>query len=480
MNSRIELGQPIFFIDPDYSIQKCSQRLKRDLENVDESELVGQKCHQLFFQIDEPCRRCPVSRAVALKSAFEQELENEPLQGRAHKRRAVATPIQDANGEVQHLIVDCLGDGISIHPKSKHMHEAPRHTSAPPKQPFNRSVLLDRDFSIMLFNEGVKRSTQQGHVELVGHNLFAVAPYYNRQEIRRRLENFVYHADQMTIEFETDDSIYGGGRTRHIVEKMHGHGHVAAVSLRSVSAEKHQYEEKKYFKEQLKMLSQFAGRMAHDVKNALALIATNADFIVNEAPATDMTGAPNNVAQYADIIQKHVKQIVGIVEHANSLKVHNWETIAESDLTQLLNRVVTITQLSKPFISHDVSLKIRGAVPRILTSEFYLERALTELVKAILLNADEKSSLKIMLSHEQDTDCFLIAFRCRQQTNLFKDLDVKLQHFFVAKKQWDPVLLGLLIAYAAVLIQDGSMQTTLLENGEFQIVLKLPRAPKMQ
>jgi nitrogen-specific signal transduction histidine kinase len=477
VKSKHEFGQPIFFIDPDYNIRKCSKRVKSILEYTDESELVGQKCHQLFYRSDEPCRFCPVSRAVLLKTVVEQKIESDSMNDNAAFRTAIATPIQDESGEVQHLVVACLGENFSI-PQNEKRSEPPTVKSA--DSPFsNGCILLDRDMSIILFNNDIKRLVDHEGSDIIGRNLFTIVPFYNRPDIRNRIEDFMFQNEKIKIEFETVDAGGGAARIKHVVEKMDGHGHLDAVLLRSTRVETKSFDDKKALKEQLKILSQFAGRMAHDVKNALALISTNADFIYSEAPETDMTGAKNNIAQYAEIIQKHVKQIVGIVEHANSLKVHNWDTTAESDLAQLLNRVVTITQLSKPYISHNVSLKINGAMPRIITSELYLERALTELVKSILQSAEQDSSLKINVSHEPARDEFFITFVFRQQSNLFSELDAKLKQFYVAKKQWDPEMLGLLIAYAAVLIQDGSMQTTLLDTGEFQLRLSLPRAPKL-
>ncbi len=474
MKSKHEFGQPIFFIDPDFNIRKCSKSLKSILEPVDESELVGRKCHQLFYQSDTPCRFCPAARALFVKSVVEQEIDAKPMNGGAEKRTAVATPIPDAHGAVKHLLMNCLGENISIHKIA----DQQKCESKPLKTiPPNQCVLLDRDMSIILFDSELRTFVGNESSELIGRNLFATAPYYNRPDIRNQLESFVFQHEKTSVEFETDDTTFGGGRTRHVAEKMHGHGYMDAVLLRSSVVEK-TGDEKKAYVAQLKMLSRFAGRMAHDVKNALALISTNADFIASEAPDMDITGEKNNIAEYAEIIQKHVKQIVGIVEHANSLKVHNWETTAESDLAQLLNRVVTITQLSKPYISHDVSLKINGALPRIITSELYLERALTELVKSILLNAQSDSSLKIQVQHDTACDTFIMTFTFRQQTNVFSELETNLKQFYAVKKQWEAERLGLLIAYAAVLIQSGSMQTTLLDNGEFQLTLKLPRAPQ--
>lgn len=477
--SRTEFGQPIFFIDPDYRIKKCSKRVKSILEHAGESELVGQKCHQLFFQLDSPCRLCPVSRSIVMKTMVEQEIQRDSFNGRSSTRLAVATPIQDSNGRVQHIIMDCLGTDYSLPPKKENVEPMPAAHKSKVGRPFpsSQSVLLDRDMAIILYSPSVKSVLSQESVDLIGHNLFTVSSYFNRPIIRNRLEDFIFNDDKAITVFETDDKIYGGNRTKHVIEKLSGHGYGDAILLRSTTVEKERDESKKILKEQLKLSSEFASRMAHDVKNALALISTNADFIYSEAPDTDMTGQRNDIAKYAEIIQKHVKQIVNIVEYANSLKLHNWDTIAESDLAQLLNRVVTITQLSKPYVNHNVSLKNGENLPRIVTSELYLERALTELVKSLLMNAEDNSELYIELSHEPAHDFFILILTCRQQTDILSDIETKLQQFYVSKKQWDPEILGMLIAYSAVLIQDGSMESELLDNGEFRLILKLPRTP---
>lgn len=478
MKNKTEFGQPIFFIDPHYDIRKCSRSLNR-ISGIDESTVVGQKCYHHFYHLDVPCHRCPVSRSVETKTIVEHDIQRKGPSGHVFSKVAIATPIQDTSGTVQYVIMDCL-DNVAFQTKD----EKTKPSSAVVHQKENKkyqaahTILLDRDLSIMLYNTCAKSILTNKHNDIIGKNLFTVSRYFNRPEIRDRLDNFVSSDDKEMLEFEIDDQTYDD-RTKYSVEKLSGHRLRDAILLRSIRVDNDYAAEKQILKEKLKISSQFASRMAHDVKNALALISTNADFIRSEAPDTDMAGTPNQIEKYVKIIQDHIKKIVTIVEYANSIKAHNWDRVAESDLVQILNRVVTITRLSKPFINHNVTLKNGEHLPRIITSELYLERALTELVKSLLLNAEENSDLAIVLSHEPALDEFVLTLTCRQKADIFSELEAKLEQFYINQKQWEQEQLGILISYAAVLIQDGSMRSTRLDSGESRITLKLPRAARM-
>ncbi|MBN1478943.1 sensor histidine kinase [candidate division KSB1 bacterium] len=374
MDNEAELGRPIFFIDRDYTIEKTSKNLTRKAGIHDEASLSGSKCHRLFFNFDSPCRNCPVSRAIAFKTAVEEEIKLDPQDAFSFTRHAIATPILDDNSEIQHLIIDCLGDDITIYSAEKH-------------------------------------ATQ----------------------------STTYSID----EFENDELF----QTR-------------------------------LCREQTKALSAFASRMAHDIKNVLALISTNVDSIVQETQAQAAHLDSNKIAEQAAKIQHHIENIVELVDVANSLKVHNWETIAESDLADMLSRVLTLTQLNQPYAHLDIQLEIADNLPRIITSEIYLERALNELLRSILSNSVENGIVNIHLDYVRDGDYFIFVIRCRQDQNIFDDLRSMIQQFYTQKKSCDKTKIGLLIAYASILVHNGSMNYRLLEDGEFSIVFKLPRVLK--
>ena len=115
---------------------------------------------------------------------FESDLDD----ARDQSRTAVATPIQNENGDVLHLVMDCLDTNFSI-PQNEERSEPPTDQPVSAVSPFlNGCILLDRDMSIILFNSGIKSLIEHNGSELIGRNLFTVVPFYNRPEIRNRLE----------------------------------------------------------------------------------------------------------------------------------------------------------------------------------------------------------------------------------------------------------------------------------------------------
>lgn len=372
VDNAAEFGRPIFFIDRDYTIEKTSKSLTLKAGAKETTSLAGYKCHRLFFKLDYPCRNCPVSRAMAFKTVVEEEIKLDPHAAFAFTRRATATPILDENGETRHLIIDCLGDDITIHYEKSSSHQA---AFLPP------DTLHNEDFT-----------------------------------------------------------------------------------------------QAKMLKEQTKALSAFAGRMAHDINNSLALISTHADAILQNTQVQTEKLDANEISEYAAKIQQHVKHIVERLDVANSLKVHHWETIAESDFADLLKRVLTLTQLNQPCAHNDIQLKIADKLPPILTSEVYLERALTELLRSILANSEKDGIMNIHLDYFGNGDYFILAIRCRQRRDIFDSLQSILQQFYTQKSSVDKVQLGLLIAYATIRVHGGSMHYRLLSDGEYHIAIQLPRA----
>ena len=469
MENKTEFGHPTFFINPDYKIEKLSKNLMQKLQAEDASTFIGRSCHRLFFNLDHPCRLCPVAHAVTFKTSIEQDIKKTDQPDSEPARHAVATPVLEKDGSIRHLIIDCLGHEINMFMDGENLASGVGAVEKLQNRTNERkSVLLDRDLSVILYNQGVK-SILPENTDTIGRNVFAAIPYYNRPEIRNPIEDLIFHRAKTILYFETDDSAFGNGQTQHRAEKLIGNSSLDAVFLSSRPLDAGEPRDREQIKAHIRILSQFSSRMAHDIKNDLALISTNTEFILQDA-----ADSPEIVA-CAEKIRERIKRIVEIVEYANSLKVHNWEQTTECNLPQLLNRVITVLQLSKPFSNHDVQIKATDGLPNIVTSEFYLERALTELIKVVLLNSEDKDDLLILLDYEREEDAIRITFKCRQHKDIYRDLEAQLTQFYISKQAADSVVVSLLIAYATLLIQNGSLTSRIADKEEHQIDVKLPR-----
>ena len=233
--------------------------------------------------------------------------------------------------------------------------------------------------------------------------------------------------------------------------------------------------EKSAFRELIKRQSRFASRMAHDIKNPLALISTNLDFIERDVRHVCDKNDVNGILDAVDKMKKKVQEIVEILDVANALKVHNWENLAECDLDKLLGRIITLSLLSKPNKNNDIKSRVAKNLPKILTSELYLERALTELLKALLARSGEQGVLYIRLDYrESPEDAFILRIQCTQQ-HAFQNFDAMLLQFFAQKIERTGPEISFMIAYATILAHKGSLAAIARDKNKVLYVVKLPR-----
>lgn len=485
----VTTGEHLFFIDTRYIVKKLSRKLLEKMGDDSMQRVIGTPCHKVFFHRDSPCVDCPVSRSIAFKTVVEEDLKLENSNDTNHVRHAVATPVTDDNETVRNIIVDCLGDppylealdisfSTDLSPQPHEDNGAPQSTEWPSFQ--TRAILIDRDFNIILYNDPIEEFIPKNIQNIIGHNLFSVLSYYNQYPIRHQIEDFVLKGHAETSTFRTKADFYSAQWAEHDLIKLGSTDRVDAILILSKAIQTAEEEEcSQHRREKIQLLSRFASKISHEIKNPLSLISTNVEFLKNDMTQVKSVEGVFTLLDYVDKVADHVKQVIAILDTVNALKVHNMENVTETDPGQLLNRAVTITLLNRPFPENEIRTTIAEDLPSFYACELNLERAFSELFKSLLYSAGSDGKLKVYLSYlNEQGDAFMFKIRSNNSVQTFFDLEKMLNEFFTSKRKFDISNLGLIIAYATILNHDGSMEIVNVDAGQTEVLIKLPRVPR--
>jgi len=483
-----DVADNVFFIDGDYAIQKVSRKLSQQIGIEHGGRLVGKRCFNFFYNLEQPCSGCPVSRSITFKTVVEEDIPAVGENGHRDIRHAVATPVIDENNEVRQVIVACLGDKVFPQPgEGGASGSGARERKAVAQLPLEHTeantagvicaILVDKELNIILANQWQDAPGFGNGKNIVGQNIFSAAPFYNQPPVRKKIEDFVFHADEQQTSFQTKSDIYSDNWLEHQIYNLLGQARIEAYLIISKQNPDASFTNSTaLLADKVAMLSQFASRISHDIKNPLALISTSVEFLKNDLTNVNTLDGVHKLDEYIDQVQDQVNRVVDILDTVNALKVHSMDTISETDAAELLDRCVTITLLSKPFPGNEVEMKVAGPMPLMQVHEINLERALAELFKSLLKNAGENGRIDINLAYVGDLD---EQFIFKIHTNIVRqaalDLDEIMNEFFASGNRFNIENLGLAIAYATIINHSGEMSVLTLDTGELEVLIKLPR-----
>jgi nitrogen-specific signal transduction histidine kinase len=482
-----EAGENIFIIDPQFVIRKTSLRLRSKLGLEHDKQLVGHVCHHLFYNSAVPCENCPVSRSIACQSPVEERLP-----GASHSKYPLkATPVVDDQGRVASIIVDCLQDSMvlpDLNPKpfsaaAPSVNTFPsqeENTAQFPAQNLFRVVLVDNELNIILMSKTAQTLLRSSLKTGIGENLFAALPHYSQSVVREQIERFIAEENEEKISFNARADYYSEEWIEHTLVKLSMRGRTGAILIIS-SPQAHAAEQDKsrFHKEKLKMLSQFSGKISHEIKNHLALISTNMEFLKNDMISVNSIDGMFKLFDYIDQVQEKISQLVGILETLDAIKPHRPNSIAEIDVGQLTSRSVTMALLNKPFPGNEITVTLGQDLPFLYGVELSLERALIELLRSLLVNAGSKGVLNVSCNFIHDKKGqFVLKIRVNSAVASETDMEALLNDFISPKGQLDKSKIGLITAYATILNHDGSMELFKINAEETEVLVKLPRMTK--
>jgi nitrogen-specific signal transduction histidine kinase len=483
-----EDGENIFIIDPQFVIRKTSRGLRAKLGLEHDKQLVGHVCHHLFYNSDAPCEKCPVSRSIA-----RQSLVAERVSGKSHLPCPVkATPVVDDQGRVASIIVDCLEDSMvlaGLNPKpfstaALSVNASPsreENTAQFPVQNLFRVVLIDNELNIILMSRTAQTLLRSSLKTGIGENLFAALPYYSQSAVREKIEQFIAEENEEKTSFNARADYYSEEWIEHTLVKLSMRGRSGAILIISnPPAHSAEQDKSRFHKEKLKMISQFSGKISHEIKNHLALISTNMEFLKNDMISVNSIDGMFKLFEYIDQVQEKISKLVGILETLDAIKPHRPNSITEINMGQLASRSVNMALMSKPFPENDITLTVGQELPFLYGVELNLERALIELLRSFLLNAGIRGALNVSCNFIHDKKGqFILKIRVNSAVASETDMDALLSDFISSKGQLDKSKIGLIAAYATILNHDGSMEIFKINAEETEVLIKLPRMTKL-
>lgn len=92
------------FVGPDMRVQWCNSSA-REHYHLEDEDIRGRLCHEVFRRRDSPCPGCPVVRSLEARAPAESEMPGP----RASRWAATATPIFDEKGSIRGVILAAIG-----------------------------------------------------------------------------------------------------------------------------------------------------------------------------------------------------------------------------------------------------------------------------------------------------------------------------------------------------------------------------------
>ncbi len=200
------------------------------------------------------------------------------------------------------------------------------------------------------------------------------------------LFNFIFQEDEQRLKRQIDSCFRDSRERRFAIEMTPGESLTFSLShfqqaqdntfvlLQSTDSGP-LYRE--YQIDRFRYLSQFAGRIAHDLNNALSPVLQQLSLLRNQLGSQEDIHEQQN---YIDIIQKHAKRIAEIIEDIGDLKNHKRDDISKVKLESVINQAKMIADIQRPHQSVHITTNYPPDLPFIECCEARMEKALYEII----------------------------------------------------------------------------------------------------
>lgn len=463
----------MFIIDDHYVIQKVSGSLKKYFEQKWHRSLKGRICYAALFNSDMPCKNCPLKKCFA----FNQEIQSIVT---AHATRydisryAKATPIPDAHGTVQQVIVECL---TPVHSES--LNQASQPDISDPAAQFNVHksdtvdtgyILMNPELKILIHNKGVRQYCKSPFI--IGQPLYKAVPLFDQPGIRYQIDMFLQEGTD-NIEFYTRTQEDKGTRIFHRIQRLNSDSRNEVILLESRPEQ--QVKTADGVKDHnLQLLSSFAAQLAHDIGNPLTGLMGYVNLMRNDLTQArtqqDLLGFHEKV----DSIQNEIDRIRKIIEGVRLIKAHDDDQVQEHAVRQVLERAIAIAEFKRPYKKVHITTWFSEDLPSLYLCELNIENAFTELLKYALEFAGENGGVHVNVSYLAAQSEFEFCIQIKAGPDA--DLKAVTATFNQQKSFKKKVNMGLLQAFASIYNHSGRLNMRNRE-GEADVVIKLPRVP---
>jgi len=343
--------------------------------------------------------------------------------------------------------------------------------------PYN-VVVIDFDYNILNCNHALKETLTENPV---GQNLFKALPFYDQVELRNTVNDAISGTDSFKKGIKIKDNTGGMNWVQYNIirlDKRAGIDAVLIVSKKLEVSESLSLDE--LLQDKFQALSNFSGKVAHDINNPLSVIMTRMDFLQNQDLENDLEDEVIDLKEEITLIQNQASRIYSIIDNIGALQIHSKEEPILADLADIVSRAVMIVEFQRPYKNIHAQKKIAKDLPPFKCNEIRLERAVVEVVKNAFEAAGEKGSVSIQLDYENGTNG-RYTFKVKDTgPGIAKENIVKVfDPFYTTKEGVKGAGLGLTIAYAAILNHNGMINIESQAGLGTEVTIILPKSKEM-
>ena len=393
------LSLPSLILEPNRSVVDANESfLKR--YGIKKEEIVGQTCHEFFYQSENPCplETCPLSKVLAERTG-QTILRRVKLRGRKENwEDRIFSPILDQKGEVRYII-EKIRDVTHVKRLERELSGIKVFMEKFVQSSISAIVAADRRGRILLMNPAAEELTgytfHEARTKITVRDLYP--PGYAK-EIMKRLRGEAFggkgklSCSETTLVSATGEEIpveltaaiiYEGGKEvatmgifNDLREKLAQEERIKEALLRAARSEK------------LASLGQLAAGVAHEINNPLTGILLYGGLLLEDLPKDDP-----KFQEMESIIAdaNHCRNIV------KSLLAYSRQTSANQeilDLNELVEQSLSLIRDQSLFINIEVVKKLADEKILIKVDRGQLNQVIINLV----INAVDAMDRKGMLT----------------------------------------------------------------------------------
>ncbi len=394
------LSLPTLILEPNRVVLDANASFLKHY-GICKDEIIGQKCHEFFYQSEDPCPydTCPLSKVLAEKTGKTILRRVEVHGGKEKWEDRIFSPILDQAGEVRYII-EKIRDVTHVKKLERELSGIKVFMEKFVQSSISGIIAADRQGKILIMNPAAEELT--GYTFQEARDKITVLDLYppgQAKEIMKKLRSGAFggkgkltcsqtilvsaKGEEIPVEL-TAATIYEGGKEvatmgifNDLREKLAQEERIKKVLLRAARAEK------------MASLGQLAAGVAHEINNPLTGILLYGGLLLEDLPKDD--------PKYPDMqsIIADANQCRNIVK---SLLAYSRQTSANKetlDLNELVEQSLSLIRDQSLFINIEVLKKFSDENMLLKVDRSQLNQVIINLVINAIDAMERKGTLTL-------------------------------------------------------------------------------------